>query len=71
MNTSNRSQDILIHREKPGLYVSYCAALDLYSQGATRKEAKENIIEAAELFVRSCLERNTLGEVLKSGRSAY
>jgi len=54
-----------IYKEKPGMYVSYCAALDLYSQGATAKEAEKNIIEATEAFIESCVERNTLNAVLK------
>lgn len=62
---SKRSPDIVIYKEKPGTYVSYCTVLDLYSMGRTRKEARKNIIEAAELFVGSCLERGTLGKVLK------
>jgi len=54
-----------IYKEKPGMYVSYCAALDLYSQGATAKEAEKNIIEATEAFIESCVERDTLNAVLK------
>ncbi|MDA8003167.1 MAG: type II toxin-antitoxin system HicB family antitoxin [Alphaproteobacteria bacterium] len=53
-----------ITQEKPGLHVSYCPALDLYSQGKTREEARENLIEATHLFIESCLERNTLSEAL-------
>ncbi len=55
----------IIERDKPKMYVSYCPALDLCSQGETRKEAKKNIIEATELFIESCLEDNTLTEVLE------
>ncbi len=54
-----------ISKEKPGMYVSYCQALDLCSQGKTQAEAKKNIIEATELFIEDCLERNVLVEVLK------
>jgi predicted RNase H-like HicB family nuclease len=39
--------------------------LDVTSQGRTRDEAKRNLIEAAQLFVESCFERNVLDEVLK------
>jgi len=55
-----------IYKEKPGLYVSYCAALDLYSQGATAKEAEKNIIEATEAFIDYCVKHDTLNEVLKA-----
>ena len=54
-----------VMQEKPGLYVSHCPALDLYSQGEDSKEAERNIIEATKLFVQSCIERDTLTEVLK------
>ncbi len=53
-----------ITKENPKMYVSYCPELDLYSQGDTPKEAKTNIIEATQLFIESCIERNTLREVL-------
>lgn len=55
-----------IYKEKPGLYVSHCTALDLYSQGETEKEAEKNIIEATEAFIESCVKRDTLNEVLKA-----
>lgn len=54
-----------IHEEKPGLHVSYCPVLNLYSQGATQKEAKKNIIEATTLFIESCIEDHTLEKVLE------
>lgn len=54
-----------IGKEKPGMYVSYCPALDLYSQGATAKEARANIIEATRLFIESCFARGTLRDVLR------
>lgn len=53
-----------IKKEKPGIYVSYCPALDLYSQGDSAKEARENIIEATQLFIESCFEDGTLYSVL-------
>ena len=59
------SLEAILYKEKPKLYGSYCPALDLYSQGSTLKEAKENIIEATELFIESCIERGTLLEVLR------
>ncbi len=54
----------LIGEKKPGMYLSYCPALDLYSQGDTEEEAEKNIIEASELFIKSCLKRGTLNKVL-------
>ena len=63
----------LIKKEKEtGLYVSYCPTLAVYSQGETRKEARENIVEAVELFIEGCIEDDTLEEVLKDcGFSRY
>lgn len=54
-----------IYQEKPGMFVSYCAALDLYSQGDSAEEAEKNIIEATEALIEYCVEHNTLNEVLK------
>ena len=47
------------------VYVSYCQALDVYSQGETEEEASTNLIEALHLFVQSCYERGTLDAVMK------
>jgi predicted RNase H-like HicB family nuclease len=46
-------------------FISWCPVLDVYSQGATRERAVENIIDAIQLFVLSCYERGTLDDVLK------
>ena len=60
------SLSALIDKEKEtGLYVSYCPALALYSQGKTEKEAGENIMEAVELFIETCIEERTLEKVLE------
>ncbi|GAB4546999.1 MAG: type II toxin-antitoxin system HicB family antitoxin [Pleurocapsa sp.] len=40
----------IIEREDNG-YVALCPELDIASQGSTREEAKENLIEAIELFL--------------------
>jgi predicted RNase H-like HicB family nuclease len=40
----------IIEREDDG-YVSLCPELDIASQGSTKKEAKENLVEAIELFL--------------------
>lgn len=46
-------------------YVVTCPILDICSQGSTKKEAEKNIREAVGLFLLSCIERDTLNEVLK------
>lgn len=40
--------------------------LDVTSQGRNQQEAERNLIEAAQLFIESCFERNVLDEVLKN-----
>jgi predicted RNase H-like HicB family nuclease len=40
----------IIGREDDG-YVSLCPELDIASQGSTKEEAKENLVEAIELFL--------------------
>jgi predicted RNase H-like HicB family nuclease len=45
-------------------FVSYCPALDLYSAGRTRVEAKKALQSAVDMFVRICYERNILGRLL-------
>lgn len=45
-------------------FISYCPPLDIYSQGRTENSAKNNLIEAIQLFLISCFERGTLDEVL-------
>jgi len=52
--------------EKKGeWFISSCPIIDVYSQGKTAKEAKENIIDAVSLFFLSCFERGTLDAVFK------
>lgn len=52
--------------EKKGKwYISSCHVLDVCSQGRTVKKAKENLIEAVSLFLMSCIERNTIDDVLR------
>ncbi len=54
------------------MFISYCPELDLYSQGETIKQATENISEATHLFIQSCIQRNTLNEVLtECGFTSY
>ncbi len=46
---STRKFTAIIEREDDG-YVSLCPELDIASQGSTKEEAEENLIEAIELF---------------------
>ena len=46
-------------------YLASCPIVDVHSQGETEEQAKRNLAEALSLFFTSCLERNTLDDVLK------
>jgi len=48
-----------------GGVVSHCPALNIYSHGATKEEAKLALISTVQLFVETCYQRNTLGNVLR------
>ena len=45
-------------------FVAYCPALDLYSAGQTRPDAKRALESAVDMFVQICFSRNILGRVL-------
>ena len=46
-------------------FVSFCPPLDVYGQGPSEEAALDNLIEALQLFVESCLARGTLDRVLR------
>ncbi len=51
--------------KKKGKYiVAHCPLIDVYSQGETVKKAIANLTEAISLFLISCLERETLIQVM-------
>ena len=52
-------------KKKGKWYVSSCHPFQVNSQGRTKAEAKDNIIEAMQLFIETCYERGTLEKVLK------
>jgi hypothetical protein len=49
-----------------GVYVGYCPALKLYSQGRTEKESEEAVVSAVKLFLVACYERDILHSALRS-----
>ncbi len=51
-------------KKEGSYYVSICPVLDVCSQGKTKAKARENLIEAVQLFIESCYERGTLDKVL-------
>ena len=53
--------------EKRGkYYVAHCAALDVTSQGTTKRKALDALTEATALFLEVCVEEKTIGPVLES-----
>ncbi len=54
-----------VYEAEEGLWSAGCPVLDVHSQGANREDAKHALHEAVELFIESCIERNTLDEVLR------
>ena len=51
-------------RQEQDHWVSGCPALDVYSQADDADSARAALREAVELWIDSCLERNTLGQAL-------
>jgi predicted RNase H-like HicB family nuclease len=47
------------------IVVASCPALDIVTQGDTIEHAKKNFVEAVELFLVTCVEMETLSEVIK------
>ena len=52
-------------RQVDGFWESACPTLDVYSQGDSEEEAKASLQEAVEMWMESCLERNTLATALQ------
>lgn len=51
-------------RQEGNWFYSSCPPLDVHSQGLSRLEAINNLIEALQLFVTTCFELGTLEQVL-------
>lgn len=54
-----------VKQEAGNRWVTGCPALDLYSQGKTKEDAKRCLEEAIEIWVEDCLERGTLDTALR------
>lgn len=50
--------------EQTGVWIGWCAPLDLYSQGATPAEAHESLQDAAELYI-----KHTAGAVARARKA--
>jgi hypothetical protein len=65
IQVSFRLKFAMRHDDDADVYVGYCPALKLYSQGTDMDEAKAAIISAAKLFIVRCYERDILHTVLR------
>jgi len=52
-------------KDEDGIFSSFCPSLEIYTQGDTEKEAKDNLKEAVELFIEFCDDENILDKELK------
>src|SRR5437016_4318505 len=52
-------------RKRGKWYVSSCPPLDVHSQGHSKQEARQNLIDALVFFLESCFDRGTLETVLR------
>jgi len=46
--------------------ISYCRALNVFSHGKTKEEAKEALTSALTLFLETCYQRKTLWNILNN-----
>jgi predicted RNase H-like HicB family nuclease len=53
-------------KKRGKFYVAHCPLIDVTSQGDSKKEALDHLIEAIQLFIESCFDRGTLDEVLRA-----
>ena len=54
--------------EQAGVFVSFCPALNIYSQGVTEEDAHKALQETIELYLETCYEHGILrAELKKSG----
>ncbi|MDB5903145.1 MAG: hypothetical protein JWM26_2023 [Betaproteobacteria bacterium] len=53
-------------KKRGKLFIAHCPLIDVTSQGGTKKEALDHLIEAIQLFIESCFERGTLDEVMQA-----
>ena len=57
--------------KKDKRFIASCPALDIFTQGETKEDAKNNLNEALNLFFISCSERGVLEEALKERGIKY
>lgn len=52
--------------DEANVYVGYCPALKIYSQGKTEQESEEAVVSAVKLFLVACYERDILHSALRN-----
>jgi predicted RNase H-like HicB family nuclease len=58
-------------RQEGEWFIATCPSLDIASQGRTEEEAKMNLEDALMFFFESCVERETVFQVLHKAGFAY
>jgi len=53
------------HDKEANVYVGFCPALKIYSQGRNQEESQEALKSAVTLFLKYCLKKDILGNALK------
>jgi predicted RNase H-like HicB family nuclease len=66
VQVSFRLQFVTRRDDEANVYVGYCPALKLYSQGTTEQEAGEAVVSAVKLFLVACYERDLLHSALRT-----
>ncbi len=63
MQTNIRFTTQLTHKDN--VVVAYCPELDVYSQGYTPEQARQNLNQAVHLFLDEARRIGTLGQILQ------
>jgi predicted RNase H-like HicB family nuclease len=66
MNVEFRLQFATRRDDEAQVFVGFCPALGVYSQGRTREQAENAVVDAVQLVIISCYERDILHSVLRN-----
>lgn len=64
VNIDIRLQAGVRYDDESELWVSWCPALDIHSQGTTEERAKASLREALGMYVKYCFEQQILDNIL-------
>lgn len=65
IEVSYRLPALYRHDVEKGIYVSWCPALGLFSQGTTQSGAKKALSAVVTAYIRACYKRNILDRELQ------